>query len=1221
MAIRVQQGGPLAGSQVVTPSEQISSELVEMGAEDLSPVVPRSAEEEYFNTPPSVPAPTSSSAVSQQAIQEEDTTAGLQEMYPQDELVDVRNNYIDTFESVYGQQPRLSNEQAVNAGYLMEETSKLNQLLELRRQEEEALASQQMELEEVANLPKLSQRYKDSYELNQTFNFDLPDKTLKGVANLRTKLSDVMANSTFAITSQQATGDTELVRSSVLDQAVSSFGLTNDLEGKTAAVNTVTAALSTLLSTSHATKYDNLTKEKDDDSFGMDEETSEVALKNKDLQEYQEPSYEDTRNMLAVALSKLARGAEAADQLAGASERDVMLPAMGMLADSLMAIAFDPSMNLYQTFTDSAGVVRARKTPYATTAYSVLSPYVRQLNKAAGAVTTSTPISHDSDPFKSLLYKVREGHFKRPTKNGIAEIAPQYKLAALIHGNMGLQVDYKALYTYQLLAKSAFREAEQNADEIDMYRGNPEAQENRRKELKNNQKDSPDSFLNLFKGEGLSVNDPAFQVLARDIGYDFEVLVDNATNKYSLMRHGKFRIDVTVGRSYADSNLNPQRSKTMRGVVVHPHTLQVDTKPFKALTKNELDKFFQDTAALVEKKEKPEPSSKKAELDFLFTVAFNSATDIDNKDPYVIFSELTPETLFDLGRIGGVLDSFLNISLMGANKNNLTKFLDPQTMPDLFTLADSEKGKAFAQAISELRNKYGANRENFGFKFQTAISVFKYLEAKKAGTAFQSTMLYAGDLHSAGRSYAEMDRGNIEYAKSVGIIRDVQKEIFDPFTRKEELPRPSFMQEVKLKMALEGDPEVGLAFENLLNKYYAKHGIDFADAFGKSPLMTTDYGKATRYHLEPAKKLLNRYPDFEEDLISILQIKNGSATRYDALKYLMRSYDVGLNALFDIGYLSYLKDMSMLLGMGNRSLNINDFFGGQIALGGNIQLETPESVEVETPSGRKVISKVMESVFSASASAKGKIIQVDNEDLKQFVLEAYDPGPGSKIKNAVLPATGQSRESATVTLTTLLNADKKPEDYYFMYPVFDNFIMNSESAPYVMHYVNNVAAPKVFEWDLYKNILNDANQQIKDMQTGLDAEPDKKQFIRFGHQYFLALYNTDTLVNYAMQSIEKLEKKQKRNTDENRKLERDKQLISELKNKVPSYSYVKDRHNTNEIFVLTNKEIKSLMSIFYNYKNIKNKQTNIKFLLENDRPQALRLMKETAKSNRAAFFT
>jgi hypothetical protein len=91
-----------------------------------------------------------------------------------------------------------------------------------------------------------------------------------------------------------------------------------------------------------------------------------------------------------------------------------------------------------------------------------------------------------------------------------------------------------------------------------------------------------------------------------------------------------------------------------------------------------------------------------------------------------------------------------------------------------------------------------------------------------------------------------------------------------------------------------------------------------------------------------------------------------------------------------------------------------------------------------------------------------------------------------------------------------INGGKQPKDMLFALPVFDNFVLDSNSFLQFRHVANNIILPKVIAWDIQtsmKDAMDSAavkfNKGLADIDGTVDiGDPDSK--------YYGVLYNLDT---------------------------------------------------------------------------------------------------------------
>jgi hypothetical protein len=152
------------------------------------------------------------------------------------------------------------------------------------------------------------------------------------------------------------------------------------------------------------------------------------------------------------------------------------------------------------------------------------------------------------------------------------------------------------------------------------------------------------------------------------------------------------------------------------------------------------------------------------------------------------------------------------------------------------------------------------------------------------------------------------------------------------------------------------------------------------------------------------------------------------------------------------------------IGYYNENISIGRF--GTEPTGNIVQIKGTEGIR------RRIMETAR--MFNPLAPAKAKGLRLDDGSL-------FTPEEGSGAVNQVGPTFGQYRESIIIAETArLLNGNKTPADSSFIIPVFDNFIVDSMSYPFVHYVANNIVAPKVFEWNMAKGFTTDFMKQLRE---------------------------------------------------------------------------------------------------------------------------------------------
>jgi hypothetical protein len=243
-------------------------------------------------------------------------------------------------------------------------------------------------------------------------------------------------------------------------------------------------------------------------------------------------------------------------------------------------------------------------------------------------------------------------------------------------------------------------------------------------------------------------------------------------------------------------------------------------------------------------------------------------------------------------------------------------------------------------------------------------------------------------------------------------------------------------------------------------------------------------------------------------------------------------------------------------------------------------------------------------------AASKKISDIHGKDVH------YTPDLGSAAANQIGPLFGQYRESMVLLKTMLaVNGGKKATDMLFLQPVFDNFIVDSQSLAQVMYYANNKAVPEVLEWDIQEPIYEDF---VKKVREGM-SEVSKLGtiFVDRNSKYYGVFSSIDREYKYIQENEGKIRTAKERQIFADQ-IKREKEFKQALDNN--NYTYMNNR-DTNESFnqQMTGAQIAELIKAYMAYKVINKKK--IAWIDHGlvEKKQALDRVKRIAKDGMIAF--
>jgi len=1226
--------GPLSNGSVVLPTTELQQQTL---------TVPErtAAEDEYFKSVPPVDYTTQQpKEPTPQNIPQETITADQpfegSNLYPSQEedsnLVNLRSSYVNTYKDVFGTDPIFKGDQAQDPGFLMEETKKLESFVQYNNKE------QGIDDEHAKRIQALGQRWKTKADIRSMMGSNISDSKLSSLFWIKDAIIDYGTRGEFGITNA-ITGEVVTKDNSMLSSMVTMFGGNQkDSEHQNIAANIITTSLAKWLGTDRATEYSD--EGNIDDIAAMLSDKKELKAKDKNVREDQIHTKEDDIKQLAGIIRDTARGARAADVVN--AEQNQMAPSQNEMEMAHMIYNMAVKTGLKQTQNMGGRNVSFRTPEGGRVAHS-LRYLVNQLNKNGLGMTKSEfNLTPEAGNYGTSLDLYRTGDFKRSSREGIVDIAPEFKEAAFIAGNQATIVDEYSLLALQLLSKDAMDIAKQNQAELDQYEGASQDDIERvKREQRNSQRGR--AATGLFKTAGLSSQDNTFQTAMRDITTSFSYLENNFNHSLSKARIHSFRVDPSSGRMYDDVvDFNLQLNKYARAVAYS------NAGPLKVS-----DKKFSKSGVLFEREEilnkqgtgywnrlskrlgeKAPVGSLDAEMDFLLTIALSMEPSTNGKTPWGILSELTAEKLKDYAEIGEQIVKYTQplTSLLKQNKSAVlsTNSLSLDTMP-----------QGYKDAINKLMNEYKGGREDLGFKIRAAIDAYNYSIAKQTGTAFRPRSTFAIDMNSAGRSFMAADVGNTDFLRSVGGIFDMQKDLWGHYVDFESEPRTAFLSLcTDLIPTIFSDSEKADKIINLFTEFKnAPGGRSFIGSFAKKVLLTTDYGKPSRYHTEEAVAFFNDNPDFTQAWLDIMSYPEGNINQlmFDAVNDLNSIYWKALDEQMKGARYQTKgpKNMAKLLAMVGLGPEFKGMHNEVIPFGGAISIPSEYNMNIKDPDGNNEIVRMFSRKYSTIASAPLKTIGKPNYKERRWEIEHFDPGPASKIINMIGPFLGQYRESLMVADTILgLNKGKRPEDYLFAYPVFDNLICDSSSLAQAIYYANNISLPKVASWDIQKVVHEGFMSSMKNYAKKMNELKANKEDIIINRysDYLPALTIMDSLVSQIKEKIDKHDnpekyadelkyiKKYKKNEFVDKKSYlKDKEFLKELKEKVPSYEYMKDRHLSDQSFVIPSAQLEKLVTLFNKYNDVITDLKEWTSIADTKKPLLMRQMQDSAKKGLNVF--
>jgi len=912
------------------------------------------------------------------------------------------------------------------------------------------------------------------------------------------------------------------------------------LDNKVQAANTLATSVLSFIQMLPATKEGGSVSAESDLSDFLNLDDNADPETRRDVEKELTP--EQGAQFLGKALNERARASKAVAGMETSVQEEGMFSneAAGQVA---LNSAIDAGILSEVTNQDGKQVLRL--TPKGTELAWNSRGLVNKLAEGSGGRSQIFPVT-DTGEYQGVMSKIRKPDRNKPSIDSERyKTPPEILEAKRIAGSIAMQVPAAKLTIVGLLAKLARKELETG-------------------QAKDEKVAKKSGAARLFNLDGKGAGEREAIIALADMDRDLKYLSTNFLE--GNLRFSPHFEDNSTHRLYNDStDANLQRSKIQRAVIVPVATpIQVSKETFNGISNQQAKSFWQ---AVGNNNWDKRPQGKAAEIAFLFGLGHAMSPDTDDKTPMSIMQSVTPEKLIQWADIGKKLIAATRMISDNGKKavadfagTSIGDFDINQLPPDLKTV------------INNLISDPDFNRENFGYRLQGYIDSYNYQQAKLTGGAFTPFVTTAIDKNSAGRAFMAMDIGNLDVLERVGLIWnyiDNELSSTQPFGN----PR-SFFTDACADTAVgavfnSSRPEVQKQVTDLFKKYAGDK--EFTKSFSKSVLLTTDYGKAIQFHADDARKFLFKNPEFADEFKSITGFND-----VQAIDKINELYGATLRSITDTFQYSLPKDMVRTLQMVGTMFSFKGMMGETIPLGGNMFIPTGDSVMISNPNGDAKKIQMTKSRFDPIARAKAKTIpDIHGKEIH------YVPDIGSAAANQIGPLFGQYRESMVLLKTMIaVNGGKKSADMLFLQPVFDNFIVDSQSLAQVMYYANNKAVPEVFKWDIQTPIWKDFAKKLDNSFEELSKIGTI--FVDRNSKYYGLFANIDREFKYILEQESKPSAKDKQLSD------KQKQFKSDLAKY--GYTYLENR-DSNESFnaQLTGSQISSLIKSYMTYKDMNSK--------------------------------
>ena len=505
-----------------------------------------------------------------------------------------------------------------------------------------------------------------------------------------------------------------------------------------------------------------------------------------------------------------------------------------------------------------------------------------------------------------------------------------------------------------------------------------------------------------------------------------------------------------------EMNINPQRSKIHRGVVISGRPKKVNTS-FR-------DRRIDASAPLVpgpvvakiigrrEAEDYSPLNGAELEAAHLYTIAYNLLEDIAGVDPKglpedKILSYVTPEFLKQVATVGRAFNLMFPKSLTKEDFQDVTALQD-KIINSISKLFPDEQA-IVTRAIQKM------SKGDWGYKFRSYIAAADYLDTP--GNSITSDLTLEYDYNSAGLSFMQSHAGRQQFLSLVGIISEYQQKTYDDAMAFGS-PRNLFLDDITKHL-------LGSSMDNHSGKRIGeaiKNAMLFANSkkeligLAKSILLTIGYAKPAMFQHDNIRDAMEEIPELkalEDEGIDVVNILNYSVSQT-------------VRNVIETKYTTKLKQGAHLMTMVGLPVYMETESGLQVPMFKTINEEiegvTPIEVQTIDDEGNPKVTLV-------AKKERVPLLREQAKPKKVAPLTYYVANSGAAVANRIGAIIGQYLE--TLSLRGASNAINKEGNSnrqnipVYMETVFDNVITDIEGAFYWRTAMNGAAAKRALAFN------------------------------------------------------------------------------------------------------------------------------------------------------------
>lgn len=419
-----------------------------------------------------------------------------------------------------------------------------------------------------------------------------------------------------------------------------------------------------------------------------------------------------------------------------------------------------------------------------------------------------------------------------------------------------------------------------------------------------------------------------------------------------------------------------------------------------------------------------------------------------------------------------------------------------------------------AATLQGIHSKSFKKKDEWGYKMQSYIDMYRYDQAKKKGDTqlFEPRATTQHDGKQNGIAIQAMQLGDYESLSRTGLIFESEDNVIPQGDLRDSF-LDSTITDITTTFATNQDKaEFWLDFLQSIKDLPVDQRSSVIKDLSKTPMMETSYGMPLKYHMETALTFLSSIDG--KRLIDASRLTHSEVSKiYEDEIQLAADLNTvigsGLKAIINVEQQALYKKAGMIWAMTGEDVSLQGPLGTDIYMGAREYFETGETISLALPGGEVINVPLTESRYTGSS---GKKVRRRIYDPKTNTYQMEERSKYGQLVANQLPVLTVQQIDAAIMARTIMNVNKDPNKPAFLIPVHDAIITDATSVDLYHDEINKQFVEINKEYSISKAIINGLKKAKNTLKGRADKYPDEVAEVSYNskyravHDYLMTIY-------------------------------------------------------------------------------------------------------------------